>query len=167
MADFSNIPNFHLKLVFVIHFMLISLSCIGRWSPFSYLFYNFILAIVLLWSMHKHDSDEPLQLSIFVNGMSVILDIIIISMRFPDSHEGSERFSAALAIIHLIVRPFTTIFLVKLLQDRTLITGEGIGNFFTGSRNRNYEDMDKNAGPQLPQPTGNHGEYDFTAAQQI
>ncbi|KAK4874523.1 hypothetical protein RN001_013883 [Aquatica leii] len=166
MADFSNLPNFHLKLVFVIHFMLISLACIGYWAPSSYLFYNFVLIIVLLWAIHKNDSDEPLQLCIFINGMSVILDIIIISMRFPDSHAGSERFSAALSIIHLIIRPFTTIFLVKLLQERSPTPGSGIANLFTGARNRSYEDMDKNTGPQLPPPTSSQG-YDFTTAQQI
>lgn len=57
-------------------------------------------------------------------------------MRFPDSHgkysncielkhsnknfsAASERFSAALAIIHLIARPFSCLYLAKILQDRT------------------------------------------------
>lgn len=166
MADFSNIPNFHLKLVFVTHFMLISLACMGRWAPGSYLFYNFVLIITILWSIHKHEADEPVQMCIFINGMSVVLDILVLAMCFPDSHEGRERFSAALAIIQVILRPFSTLFLAKLLQERSEMSGGGMGNLFSGPRSRNYEDMDKNAGPP-PLATENHGGYDFTTAEQI
>ncbi|KAF2882726.1 hypothetical protein ILUMI_23459 [Ignelater luminosus] len=161
MADFSSIPNFHLKIVFIAHFMLISFGSMGYWSSGSYLFYNFILILTLLWSIHRHDADEPLQMAIFINGISIILDIILLAMRFPDDHSASERFSAAMAILHLIVRPFSALYLAKLLQERSGASG-GVGNLFSGPRNRSYEDIDRNA-----PANSNQGGYDFSTAQQI
>lgn len=162
MADFSSIPNFHLKIVFIAHFMLISLASLGSWCSQAYLFYNFVLIITLLWSIHRHDADEPVQMAIFVNGTSIILDIILLAMRFPDDHSASERFSAAMAILHLIARPFSALFLAKLLQERSGAAG---GNIFAGPRNHSYEDMDKNVPPAHSQSS--QGGYDFATAQQI
>jgi len=161
MADFSRIPNFKLKLVFVAHFMLISLSCMGNWSSGAYLFYNFVLILTLLWGIHKPDADEPLQIAIFVNGISIILDIILLAMRLPGSDHASERFSAAMAILHLVTRPFSALFLAKLLQDRG--ESSGMGNLFAGPRSQSYEDMDRTAGPVQ----STQGGYDFSSAQQI
>ncbi|KAF5293747.1 hypothetical protein FQA39_LY03232 [Lamprigera yunnana] len=164
MADYSHIPNFHLKVVFIIHFILTSMAGIGYWTPPSYVFYNFVLIIVLLWSIHRSDTAEPLQFSIFINGTSIILDVLTLTMRFPDSHSASERFSAALAIILLLVRPATTFYLIRLFQERH---SSDTGNFFPSSHNRNYEDMDKNIGPPAEAQMAHQGGYDFSNAQQI
>lgn len=67
-----------------------------------------------------------------------------------------------MAILNLIVRPISTVYLGKLIQQRTGSSGSGIDSIFPGGRNTSYEDIDRN----LPShPT--QGGHDFLSAQQI
>lgn len=81
---------------------------------------------------------------------------------FDDVTAARERFSAAMVIINMILRPFTTAYLGKLIQQRTGATGSGIDSIFPGGRNTSYEDIDRTVGPRPSQ-----GGYDFQSAQQI
>ncbi|CAH1109716.1 unnamed protein product [Psylliodes chrysocephalus] len=68
--------------------------------------------------------------AIVVNGSSVVLDIILLVMSFPGGDDRArEKFSAAVCILHLIVRPFSTILLIKNLEERSGVTEEVYGEF--------------------------------------
>jgi hypothetical protein len=34
----------------------------GHWCPLSYLFYNLIFFLILLWAVHHREGDEPMQM---------------------------------------------------------------------------------------------------------
>lgn len=70
-----------------------------------------------------------------------------------------------MAIINMIVRPFTTVYLGRLIQERTGVVGTGIDSIFPSGRNTSYEDIDRTNLPSQSQP--NQGGYDFQSAQQI
>ncbi|CAG9773686.1 unnamed protein product [Ceutorhynchus assimilis] len=162
----QQIPNLNVKIIFLIHFVFISLSCMGFWATNAYLFYNSILIFLLLWSIFHGQLQEPLQLAIVVNGSSIILDILLLIMNFPYSLNGAAaKFSAAMAVLHLIIRPFTTFVLIKNLEERGGNTAN-IPNMFAGTRTESYEDIDRTA-TAAPQHSGQSGGYNFATAQPI
>ncbi|CAH0563561.1 unnamed protein product [Brassicogethes aeneus] len=124
MPSTSQIRNFNLKVIFLIHFCFIALSLMGYWATNAYFFYNAILILLLIWSIHHDQLQEPLQLAIVVNGCSIILDVLLLVMSFPNSHEARERFSVAMCILHMIVRPFSTFLLIRDLETRSAGAGD-------------------------------------------
>ncbi|XP_066140084.1 type-1 angiotensin II receptor-associated protein isoform X1 [Euwallacea fornicatus] len=160
----QQIPNFNVKIVFLAHFIFISLSCMGFWASNAYLFYNCILIFLLLWSIFHGQVQEPLQLAIVVNGVSILLDILLLIMNFPSYNSGAAaKFSAAMAILHLLVRPFSTFVLIKNLEERGGAPAN-IPNMFTGTRTESYEDIDRTS---VPQSSAQSGGYNFATAQPI
>ncbi|XP_017782674.1 PREDICTED: type-1 angiotensin II receptor-associated protein isoform X2 [Nicrophorus vespilloides] len=151
MPDVSRIKDLPLKAIFCIHFIFTIFSTIGSWAPTAYLFYNFLLLILILWSLQNKESEDPVQLAFSINVISIILDVFVLALWFPDSHNGAARFSAAMGILLLIVRPFTTVYIMHMLRER-------LGN---PGHNESYEDIDRSA-------AGNtRSEYDFNNAQQL
>nr|XP_023023216.1 type-1 angiotensin II receptor-associated protein [Leptinotarsa decemlineata] len=165
MPELSQIRSFNLKIIFLIHFIFISLSSLGTWSSTGYLFYNSILTILLIWAIYHEQSHEPVQLAIVVNACSIVLDILLLVMAFPSNpnYSAREKFSAAMAILHLIIRPFSSIVLIRNLEERSGSTGvlTGILGGGGGGHDENYEDIDRGTVPH-----SNQG-YDFTNAQAI
>ncbi|XP_046688095.1 uncharacterized protein LOC124373802 isoform X2 [Homalodisca vitripennis] len=85
MVDFDlhSFPIVDLKAIFGVHFILITWGIQGHWSPDSYLFYNLLFLLTLLWSLHCKDRVEPLQMAMQIDGASIILDIFTIGMNYP------------------------------------------------------------------------------------
>lgn len=166
MPALNNIPNFHLKILFLVQLVFISLSTMGTWSGSSYLFYNFVLIILLLWGIHRPESEEPIQMALLVNSISILLDVFLLAFCFPGGPYVRDRFSAAMAILLLISRPFSCIYLARIIQERIGSTGpiSNVNNLFSTGRNESYEDIDRTASSQQP---GNSKSYDFNSAQQI
>lgn len=81
--------------------------------------------------------------------------------------DTGEHFSAAMAILNLILRPFTTIILYRILQERNGSMGplENVANMFGQSRNQtgSYEDMDRHQSV----PVSSQQQHDFYQPQQI
>ncbi|CAG9863555.1 unnamed protein product [Phyllotreta striolata] len=164
----SQIRNFHLKIQFLIHFIFMSVASMGGWSANAYLFYNSILIVLLLWSIYHDQSHEPIQLAIVVNGSSILLDILLLVMAFPGSNDRArEKFSAAMAILHLIIRPFSTILLIKSLEERSGASGVLTG-LLTGNRSEgadSYEDIER--GSSAAHSSAKVGSYDFASPQPL
>ncbi|KAL3274085.1 hypothetical protein HHI36_015502 [Cryptolaemus montrouzieri] len=154
----QEIRNLKLKIIFVLHLVLISLSIMGSWSTSAHLFYNSLFCFTLLWGIHSHDNEEPLQLALIINVISIILDIFVIIF-YPnmDYHAGA-KFSFGIAIVNLLVRPLTSMVLFKLAQERGTTTGLLADIFTRGTQQSSYEDIDRTSPPAPP---------DFANAQRI
>lgn len=60
---YRKITNFYcFQVIFLAHFILISLTCMGSWVSSSYLFYNSVLLFLIIWSILQGQQQEPLQL---------------------------------------------------------------------------------------------------------
>lgn len=140
----AEIPNARLKLIFYVHFSLIVLALVGSWGSSAYLFYNLLFMITLLWSLFDNNAAESVQHAILINGISLVFDIILLATGFPHDGRSGDRFSAAMAILNLVVRPFSTILLHRILQERNGSLGplEGVSSIFAGQQS-NYQDIDK------------------------
>jgi len=140
MVDLSSIASVPLKVVFVVHFILTAWAA-GHWCPASYLFYNLIFFVILLWAVHNKENDEPMQLAVAVNAVSIVLDVLVIAMYFPESDFGRERFSVAMAIMNLILRPFTTLVLFRMYVERANSAGAAVPTIFGSQQRAPYEDI--------------------------
>ena len=71
----------------------------------SLLVHNLVLLSCLLLSIISPDSEELVGLTIIVNTVSVILDIVILCVYYPSMAETRvEEFSAVIAVFHMILR---------------------------------------------------------------
>jgi len=141
MVDLSIIASAPIKMVFLAHYVLTAWAA-GHWCPVSYLFYNLIFFLLILWAIHNKESDEPTQMAVAVNAVSIVLDVLVIAMYFPDTGTvGSERFSACMAILNLILRPFTTLVLYRIYVERANATGATVPTIFGAQHRSPYEDI--------------------------
>ncbi|XP_022190094.1 uncharacterized protein LOC111048504 [Nilaparvata lugens] len=123
MADLNAVPIIPLKLVFAVHFVLISWGIQGVWSPDSYLFYNLFFLFALIWSIYEKEKEEPLQIAILINFCAILMDIIVILFYFPYHGYVGTVFSYALAILNLVFRPVSTVVMGKNCANRMGLSG--------------------------------------------
>ncbi|XP_076302355.1 uncharacterized protein LOC143220621 [Lasioglossum baleicum] len=150
MPNISSISHYPLKVIFAIHLVLVTWSIQGFWCPKSVMFYNLLFFVCLLWAIHNIESDEPLQFALFINVLSILLDIVTLAVYFPTNYVHtymsyaftSEKFSAAIMIINMIARIVTSIYLLRIGQAR----GGSLAAMFTtssamGFGRQDYEDI--------------------------
>lgn len=157
-----NIPSLPLKIVFFTHLLLTTWAAQASWLPNAYLYYNGIFMLLLMWSIYHKESDEPVLLSLFLDVLSILLDIIMLSVFYPYYPHPFQQFSIAIAIVNLIMRPISSIILFRVMNERS---GEydnlgipNFGNYFGGGGGANaghrgpYENIDQPVPPQcVPQ----------------
>ncbi|XP_066996700.1 type-1 angiotensin II receptor-associated protein [Anabrus simplex] len=156
MVDMNSIPDAPLKIILVIHFFLSTWGMQGDWSTNSYLFYNLLFFITLLWAIHQREAQEPIEIALFIGVSSILLDIIVLTVRFPSSlARTGERFSAGMAILNLLIRPVTSMVLYRIHADRTGTSGAFSNNFgglfgASNAQNAPYEDIDRGVHQIVP-----------------
>ncbi|KAK3925848.1 Type-1 angiotensin II receptor-associated protein [Frankliniella fusca] len=145
MVDLSNVQNKPLKLIFLVHFILVTWGIQGFWSPDSYLFYNGLFILTLLWGIHHKESDEPLQIAVIINVLAILFDVIVLAAYFPATFRSSERFSIAMAILNLVIRPVTSVILCRIATERIGGRGDTVS---PGRPRAAYDDIDNPSGHQ-------------------
>ncbi|XP_063219281.1 type-1 angiotensin II receptor-associated protein [Bacillus rossius redtenbacheri] len=151
MVGLSSVQNAPLKVVFVIHFVLTAWGIQGEWCPKSYLFYNSMFLAILLWGIYQKDSEEPMQLAVVLSACCMFLDVVLLSIYFPNTTYSSERFSVGMAILNLVIRPVTFLVFYRTYADRAEAVGTGISNLFgRGHRSQPYEDIDSLVHQRVP-----------------
>lgn len=119
MINLTNLSHFPLKMIFAIHLILVTWGMQGDWCPKSVLFYNLLFFVCIFWAVHNTESDEPLQFALFINVLCIFLDVVTLAVYYPSEHSSwSNKFSAALMIINLIVRLASSIYLLRIGQGR-------------------------------------------------
>uniref|UniRef100_A0A8D8TV58 Uncharacterized protein n=1 Tax=Cacopsylla melanoneura TaxID=428564 RepID=A0A8D8TV58_9HEMI len=117
--DLSQIPNVSLKGVFTIHLVLTTWALRASWfSQTSYLFYNLVLLITLLWSIHTKDSEEPVHMAIHVNVVSIFLDLFFLITGLGTAYTLGEGFSYIICLIHLVFRLLSIYMLWRVSMER-------------------------------------------------
>uniref|UniRef100_A0A1B6M401 Type-1 angiotensin II receptor-associated protein n=1 Tax=Graphocephala atropunctata TaxID=36148 RepID=A0A1B6M401_9HEMI len=148
--DLNAFPVIDLKAIFGVHFILITWGIQGHWSPDSYLFYNLVFVLTLLWSIHCKDKVEPIQMAVVIDGASIILDVFAIGMNYPSIYT-TEKFSVFMALLNLVLRPISVVLLGRICADRMGVDDgfpTRFGNLFGGNQTRGpYEDIESGTGP--------------------
>ncbi|XP_018014434.1 uncharacterized protein LOC108671395 [Hyalella azteca] len=157
------IPYAPLKVVFFIHLILMVWASESMWLPTSYLGYNGLLLLMILWTIHSRDSEEGPFMGIMVNAVSIVLDLVTMGVFWPTSLSSGLRWFGSLCTVgNLLMRPISSYMLYRILIDRAATYGNfslpaGLDNLFQGtglgaSRNP-YEDIDQ---PSHSQTLGPH-----------
>lgn len=160
-----SIPNPQLKAIFFLHLFLSVWPLEEYWAPSAYLYYNLAFLLMLLWGIHHKESEEPVFMALVTNLGSILLDIVTLSLRFPPSF----TFCAGMSILNLILRPVTSIYLMRLFNDRGGRYADlGIPSFggaaAAGGRGQ-YDDIDRPTTQSVPKTgidTGSPG-HDYAS----
>jgi hypothetical protein len=109
-----------IKAIFVSHFMLTTWALLGNWLPNAYLYYNSMLMITLLWSIHARDSHEPVLLAIILNFLSIVFDAITIGVYYDLDHNHAVWFGFTLfiTIANLLLRPISSLVMLRVYNER-------------------------------------------------
>merc|ERR1712154_439503 len=79
----------------------------------GYLFINLVFVCCLLGSLLQPRDTEPIVVGLLVNAISIIVEIVAISMYWPGvSTTNTSLFSAVMAIINLFGRAITGLVMV-------------------------------------------------------
>lgn len=150
-----------LKIVFFIHFVLSVWALQAGWLSNSYLYYNMVFLLVILWSLHSQEADEPVFMALTINLVSILLDCICIGVgysqlgKFPQS--DNNRFSLAMAIINLLLRPITSIMLFKIFSERSGRFSDYDYSAIRGFQQGPYENIDHPANQSVPKTSMDTG----------
>jgi len=120
-SQLLKLPKLNLKLVFFVHFVLISWATLGNWALNAYLVHNILLLTCLVWSIAIPHGEDPIFLSLGINLVSIIFDIIILAIFYPSSSSGlgkTAEFSAVVAIFNLLFRFVSSHILYTEWEDR-------------------------------------------------
>ncbi|CAH1109649.1 unnamed protein product [Psylliodes chrysocephalus] len=123
---FSN-PLTTIKVVLIVHYLLTVMGAIGTVNPFVYLFYNFVVIFLLIWSLYSK-SDEPLKLAILINMCAIILDALYIVAMADILGSYRAALSLTASVIHLIFRPFSILILIKKDEKITALNNDARNN---------------------------------------
>ncbi|ROT65831.1 type-1 angiotensin II receptor-associated protein [Penaeus vannamei] len=143
--------------IFFTHLTLIVWSgmcgCLGD----SFVLYNSILLVSIIWSLQHHESEEAPFIAFCLDTLAIVFDIVNMSLNWPDVQTGGAmQFGAAMAIMNLLLRPLSCYLLFRIVQDRAEPEGsQGLPSGFDslfGSRRSPYEDIDESSPPTTPRP---------------
>lgn len=118
MISMADLKEYKVKIIFLLHFILTCLACLGAWESDGMFFYNFVLLLCLIWGQFRPRNEEPIQLAVVVNVVSIFFDLGLISGNFPPSYWPNQFYAAIMCIIILICRFGTSYFLAKESQER-------------------------------------------------
>lgn len=136
--------------MFLIHLWLSFWPLQEHWAPQAYVYYNLVYLFTLAWGIHHKDSEEPVFMALAINLSAIIMDIVTLAMNFPVTF----TFCAGMMIVHLLIRPVSSIFLLRIFNERGGRYADlGIPNFgggaAGGSRNQ-YDDIDQTTTQSVP-----------------
>ncbi|KAG2459262.1 ATRAP protein, partial [Polypterus senegalus] len=125
-------------------FPLVYRSCIIPWLPDSFLWSNFTVLAIGVWAIAQRDSVDAIIMLLIGMLLTIITDIINISLYFG-IHPPSDtfRFSAGMAILSLLLKPASCFFIYQMYRERG---GEYNINFGLPTVNRDrdsYESIDR------------------------
>jgi len=117
-------PLTTLKCIIFIHFTLTAFASLGPW-PNSYAIVQVFYLALGLWGLLQSENPLPVEMMLTTNILSIILDIIVLSVFYPirnlvpgTSHPGLYNFSDGMCILNLLIKPLSAFLIYRILQER-------------------------------------------------
>jgi len=131
LQDWRSTSDGPLHVVFLVHLVLSSWSMLGYWSGNKLLMHNVFLLLCILWALHNKTNSSPVILSLLIDIVSILLDIIVLAISYPHEAKSSDQFSAVMAIFNLIFRVASIYVIYQCWKERR-DTFDGIYGTTTG-----------------------------------
>ncbi|RWS27037.1 type-1 angiotensin II receptor-associated protein-like protein [Leptotrombidium deliense] len=138
-----------LKIIFFAHLVPFVWGTQSYWLPTSYTSYNIFFLLCVLWCIHSRESEEAVFMATMTNLLAILLDAITIGVYYGTS--GSTGFSIFMVIVNLLLRPITSLILLRFYNERAgRYSNYGIPGFAPGSGRGSYEDLDTSHRQTVP-----------------
>lgn len=143
--DANMIDKYALKVIVVVQFLLTTWSLLGGFGG-ALLFMNLVLVLTGLWTIGVPQSVDSVAMLAAFEVLAILSDILILAIEFPPRicgpgvACGAFRFGAAMAIIHLFLKPIIVFFLVREYRRRG---GDYSLNFPNTHPSGGYENLDQ------------------------
>ncbi|KAM8916709.1 type-1 angiotensin II receptor-associated protein [Spinachia spinachia] len=146
------IPAINLKAIVLVHWLLTVWGCMAL-LPGSFAWGNFTVLAVGVWAIAQRDSVDAVLLFLMGMAVTMLTDIVHFGIFYPLldlSNETRFRFSAAMAILSLLLKPASCFFVYQMYRERGGDYNVNFG-FPSVSRNREaYQSIDQQDEPSGP-----------------
>ncbi|TSW21767.1 Type-1 angiotensin II receptor-associated protein [Bagarius yarrelli] len=118
------------------------------WLTISYIVANFSVLAVGVWAMAQRDSVDAVLTFLIGLSLTIVVDIVHFSALYS-LYPGGDlfRFSVGMAILNLLLKPFSCFFVYQMYRERGGEYNINFG-FPTVSRNRDaYQSIDQQDQP--------------------
>ncbi|KAI1309373.1 Type-1 angiotensin II receptor-associated protein-like [Halotydeus destructor] len=146
-----------LRVIFFSHLVPVIWATQYHWLPNSYSTYNLLFLVSLLWSLHAKDSEDAILMAAAINVFSIVFDAITIGIYYGSGQ--SNAFSTFMVITNLLLRPITSLVLLRFFNERSgrfsssplfSAFGAPFGGLVSGRSA--YEDIDRTPHQSIPRP---------------
>ncbi|CAL8336926.1 unnamed protein product [Merluccius merluccius] len=152
-------PAINLKAIILVHWLLTVWGCMA-WMPTSFAWGNFSVLAVGVWAIAHRDSVDAVLMLLIGMCLTILTDIIHFGVYYPVSKaltnsSDTFRFSAGMAILSLLLKPFSCFFVYQMYRERGGDYNLNFG-FPSMSRNRDtYTSIDQQDQAGGPPPSFN------------
>lgn len=108
--------NARTKFLLLVHFVFVVFALQGSWLPSSYLFYNLLICLLLIWGIVDRAGDEPFFMLFFMQLMCVIFDIFALVYYSPSFIYA--YLSITCTICNMIFRFYSAFVLASVHAER-------------------------------------------------
>ncbi|XP_036112547.1 type-1 angiotensin II receptor-associated protein [Molossus molossus] len=111
------LPAVNLKMIILVHWLLTTWGCLLFGGPYAWA--NFTILALGVWAVAQRDSVDAI--SMFLGGLAatILLDIIHIGIFYPrDDLTDTGRFGAGMAILSLLLKPFSCCLVYPMYRER-------------------------------------------------
>ncbi|KAK7811128.1 type-1 angiotensin II receptor-associated protein isoform X1 [Chionomys nivalis] len=143
------LPAVNLKVILMVHWLLTTWGCLV--FPGSYAWSNFTILALGVWAVAQPDSIDAIGM--FLGGLvvTIFLDIIYISIFYPTSViNDTGRFSAGMAILSLLLKPFSCCLVYHMHRERGGELPLRPGFFGPSQEHSAYQTIDSSDSPTAP-----------------
>jgi hypothetical protein len=143
LRTISQVPA--LRVIFFSHLVPIVWATQYVWLPNSYTIYNLLFLGSVLWCLHAKESEDAIFMAAALNVFSIVFDAITIGIYY--GYGNSNAFSTFMVITNLLLRPITSLVLLRFYNERSgrysSFLPPSFSSGFGGSPGRSsYEDID-------------------------
>ncbi|XP_041063049.1 type-1 angiotensin II receptor-associated protein [Carcharodon carcharias] len=146
------LPVVSLKMIIIVHWLLTTWGCLCSWLPQPYIWSNYAILAIGVWAIAQRDSVDAVVMYLVGMVITILMDIIHIAISYDHFPGGQRyvalrdqfRFSVGMAILSLILKPVSCLFVYQMYKERG---GDYNLNFgfpgLTGGRDRtSYQTID-------------------------
>uniref|UniRef100_UPI00398E8DE8 type-1 angiotensin II receptor-associated protein isoform X1 n=3 Tax=Pristiophorus japonicus TaxID=55135 RepID=UPI00398E8DE8 len=154
------LPAVNLKMIIFVHWLLTTWGFMFPWLSQSYIWNNYAVLAIGVWAIAQRDSVDALGMYLFGVLITILTDIIHIAIgynRFAAVQSDIAlrdqfRFSVGMAILSLLLKPVSCLFVYQMYKERGGDCNLNIGfPDLTGSRDRtSYQTIDGQAPDHQP-----------------
>ncbi|XP_075406983.1 type-1 angiotensin II receptor-associated protein [Tenrec ecaudatus] len=143
------LPAVNLKAILLAHWLLTTWGCFIFSGPYAWA--NFTILALGVWAVAQRDSIDAISMFLVGLAVTILLDIIHISIFYPRvGLSDTGRFAAGMAILSLLLKPISCCFLYHMYRERGGEVQVHIGFLGPSPERSAYQTIDSPEAPNDP-----------------